>query len=117
MRRMVDKKELEGLGGGGGKLYCHCIKLKDGNANVIGVNLFNYSDVPFTISSFKEKLGNKELPCSGVISSFKGSTINVVVFLLCVSNGNLSCKGTSFQYGFKYLNISDFTFNDDVIPA
>ena len=115
MRRMLDPKEVGG--GGGGKLYCHCIKLTDGTTNAIVVNLFNYSELPFTIDSFKEKLGNKELPCSGIIQSFKGSTINVIPFFLCVSKGNLSCKGTSMQYGFRYLDISTFVFKDDVMPA
>ena len=72
MRRMLDKKELEGLGGGGGggggegeELYCHCIIL----ANSIRTNYFNHSKTPFDYNSFLQAItdNQKRLACSGII--------------------------------------------------
>ena len=115
MRRMLDPKEV-----GGSNLYCHRIKLTDTPNNMITLNYFNASDVPFTRSSLQEKIGDKELPCSGAISSnVSGTKVKyIAAYLYINSSKSISCYAIDLDTnGYKYVNLDSYNFYDDVVPA
>ena len=114
MRRMLDQKEL------GGNLYCHRIKLTNRSNNMITLNYFNNSDVPFTRDSFTKKLVDHDLPCSGSISSSVSGTKlrQIAAYLYFNSNKSISCYAIDLDINnYKNVNLDTYNFYDDVVPA
>ena len=115
MRRMLDPKEL-----GGGNLYCHRIKLTETPDNMITLNYVNTSAVPFTRSSFKEKIVNHDLPCSGCISkTYSGTKIHYIPTYLYFNDGKtISCSVIDLDTNTaRQVNLDAYNFYDDVVPA
>ena len=116
MRRMLDPKEV----GGDVNLYCHRIKLTDTPNNMITLNYFSTSDVPFTRSSFEKKIVDHHLPCSGAITSrISGTKVKyIAAYLYISSNNSISCYVINIDNGTNdYFNLDSFNFYDDVVPA
>ena len=114
MRRMLDPKEA------GGNIYCHQIKLTDTPDNMITLDYFSNSDIPFTRSSFKTKLGSNHLGCSGAISSrTSGTKVKYIAAYLYVSSDSyLSCYAINLDNGnYEYVDLSSYNFYDNVVPA
>ena len=87
MRRMLDPKEA---GGGSINLYCHRIQLTNKPYNMITLNYFSTSDVPFTRSSFKAKIVKHNLPCSGAITSItSGTKVKYIAVYLYISDNSI----------------------------
>lgn len=115
MRRMLDPKEV-----GGSNLYCHRIKLTDTQNNMITLNYFSNSDIPFTRSSLQTKLGNHHLGCSGAITSrTSGTKVKyVAAYLYVSSNKAISCYAINVDNSdYEYVNLDSYSFSDDVVPA
>ena len=66
MRRMLDKKELKGLGGGD-VLYCHNLIITGGNGSYISFNVYRKTQEELTITTFKEYIKGKHIACSGIV--------------------------------------------------
>lgn len=118
MRRMLDPKTIEG--GGGGNLYCHQIELTDTLKNMITLNYFSNSYIPFTRSSFIEKIGSHHLSCSGAISStISGTKIKYIAAYLYINNNKtISCYAINIDTSdYEYYNLDSFNFTDNVVPA
>ena len=116
MRRMLDPKEA----GGDVKLYCHRIKLTSTPNNMITLNYFSTSDVPFTRSAFTAKLVNHHLPCSGAISSTGGGTkVKYIPTYFYFNDGKtISCSVIDLDTNTsRQFNLDTFNFYDDVVPA
>ena len=117
MRRMIDPNEL----GGGSNLYCHRITLTNTPNNMIVINYFNTSDVPFTRSSFITKVAvGHRLPCSGAItSSTSGTKIKYIPNRLYINTSyNLSCYAIDLDTNANTsVDLENYNFSDDVLPA
>ena len=116
MRRMLDPKEV----GGDVKLYCHRIKLTDTPNNKITLNYFSTSDVPFTRSSFKTKIVNHDLPCSGAISTTSsGTKVRYIPTYFYFNDGKtISCSVIDLDTNTnRQVNLDSYNFYDDVVPA
>ena len=115
MRRMLDPKEV-----GGGSLYCHQIEFIETPNNIITINYFTNSDVPFTRSSLETRIDNHHLACSGAISSTtSGTKVKYIAAYLYINNKKtISCYAINVENGdYKYVSLDTYNLHDDVVPA
>ena len=110
-------KELGG-GGGGGKIFMHNIIIKDYRENnFIGLNIYNNSETPFTISSLTTKINGHNTPCSGSFIYIDGR-VNYIANYLYVYSNKLMCRCTDFVNNNSVrIDLHEYKLTDDVIPA
>ena len=114
MRRMLDPKEAGG--GGGEKLYCHCISFvqdSDSKGGYIILNYYSKKKDKFTYNTFKKEFNeNKNVACSGYIHD--GNNY-FTVFYLMLSRGDIYVKYLDTATNiYSNTGIYWFTFKDIV---
>lgn len=119
MRRMLDPKTIGG-GGGGAKIYCHCIELRNRNGdNYISFNFFSESKDKFTLNSLKDKLtGKKKIACSGyVVKAIETTSSNLIPNCLTTNSSNtLICRVKDVtNRTYLFISIDDYDLTDTII--
>ena len=120
MRRMLDKKELEGLGGGGGggspsQLFVHFIMFTGKGTDEIYIQYLSSKSDRYTKTEFISAISNKKLLATGYINN-QYNVIQVEEYLGNVYAKYLKNTGTA-DGKLSSIIINSYTFTDEPEPV